>query len=63
MNFAENFKSARSKSGLTQLQLAEALGLDRTAIAQYERGICKPNIENLPKICELLNVKYEELLK
>ena len=63
MNFAENFKKARTDAGLTQQQVADSLGLDRTTIAQYERGFSEPHFKNIPKICELLNVSLEELFK
>lgn len=63
MEFAERFKRARINAGLTQQQVADALDVDRSTIAQYERGVSTPNLKNLPKNCEILNVKIEELLK
>ncbi|MCQ2484214.1 MAG: helix-turn-helix domain-containing protein [Clostridia bacterium] len=63
MSFAENFRNARKNSGLTQQQVAEVLGLDRSSIAQYERGVSKPCFENIPKICALLNITLDELIK
>ncbi|MCQ2484098.1 MAG: helix-turn-helix domain-containing protein [Clostridia bacterium] len=62
MSFAENFKKARKAAGLSQQQVADALGLDRTAIAHYERGASKPQFENISKICELLSVPVNELI-
>lgn len=63
MSFAENFKNARIRAGLTQQQIADKLGLDRTAIAQYERGVSTPNFKNLPQICEILGTTFDELAK
>lgn len=63
MSFAENFKKARIKAGLTQQQVANALGLDRSAIAHYEMGDSMPNARNLQKICEMMNITLEYLLK
>lgn len=63
MSFAENFKNARIKAGLTQQQIADTLGLDRTAIAQYERGTSTPNFKNLPKICKILGISLDELFE
>ena len=48
MNFAENFKNARTEAELTQ-QVADALGLDRSAIAHYEIGNSTPLFKNCPK--------------
>ena len=62
MSFADNFKKARTAAGLTQQQVADALGLDRSAVAHYEMGDSRPNLKNLPKICELLNVSLEALV-
>ena len=62
MSFAENFKNARIKAGLTQQQVGDAIGLDRSAIAHYEMGDSMPNARNLQKICELMNITLDELL-
>ena len=62
MSFAENFKNARINAGLTQQQVADALGLDRTAIAHYEIGNSTPSLKNLPKICKLFNITLDELV-
>jgi len=62
MSFAENFKNARKNAGLTQQQVADALGLDRSAIAHYEKGDSKPTLDNIPKICELLNITIQDIL-
>ena len=63
MSFAENFKKARTQAGLTQQQVADVLDLDRSAIAHYEMGDSMPNARNIQKICELFNIKFDELLK
>ncbi len=62
MSFAENFRNARKNAGLTQQQVADALGLDRSAIAHYEKGDSEPAFKNIPKICELFNITLEELI-
>ena len=63
MSFAENFRNARMKAELTQQQIADELGLDRSAIAHYEMGDSMPNARNLQKICELFNITFDELFK
>ena len=63
MSFAENFKNARLAAHLTQQQIADELGLDRTAIAHYEKGDSMPNGRNYHKICELFNITLNELFK
>lgn len=61
MSFAENFKKARKAAGLSQQQIADELGLDRTAIAHYEMGDSMPNARNMQKVCDLLNVSFGDL--
>ena len=63
MSFAENFRAARLATGLTQQQVADALGLDRSTIAQYERGVSTPIFKNIPKLCEILSINVNELFK
>lgn len=62
MSFAENFRNVRKNAGLTQQQVAEVPGLDRSSIARYERGVSKPTFENIPKICALFNTTHDELI-
>lgn len=63
MGFAENFKSARIKNGLTQKQIAEKLNIDRSSIAHYESGDSVPITKNIQKICDMLNLSFEELFR
>lgn len=63
MSFAENFKTARTKAGLTQQQVADALKLERSSVAHYEMGDSMPSSRNLNKICEILNISLTELMK
>ncbi|MCQ2472188.1 MAG: helix-turn-helix domain-containing protein [Clostridia bacterium] len=63
MSFAENFKKARKEAGLTQKQVADALGLNRSTVTYYETGVSMPNTRNLGKIRDLLNISIEDLLK
>jgi len=40
-------REARLRAGLSQQQLAEASGKDRTVIARYEQGVVAPSIDTL----------------
>ena len=63
MSFAENFKNARTEAGLTQQQVADAIGIDRTSVTHYEMGDSMPSSRNLIKLCEVLNITMNELFK
>ena len=47
---------------MSQEQLAEAAGLDRSFISLVERGIQSPNIVVLLKIAEVLEVTAAEMI-
>lgn len=61
MSFPENLKNARKSKGLTQQQLADLLGLDRSAIAHYEKGSTMPHARNIQKLCDILELTFDEL--
>ena len=47
-------KEARLKKGLSQERLAAKLGISKNSYAFWEKGIYKPNPENLEKLIEIL---------
>ena len=48
---------------LTQMQLAERLGITDKAISKWERGIAMPDTSIMLELCELLGISVNELLK
>jgi len=40
-------KTLRKRKGLSQKQLAEALGVDQSSISKYERGTRTPSVTSL----------------
>lgn len=50
--FAQHVRQARVKQGLTQLQLAEQIGVNRSALAQIETGKRKPSAAVEKKLLE-----------
>lgn len=61
-NFSKIFKQIREQSGLTQQQLANKLGISRSAVGMYEKGEREPNIETLELIAKTFNVDMNYLL-
>lgn len=51
----------RKENGMTQKQFAEALGVSKSAIQNYERERNEPTPENLKKICMLLKINQGEI--
>lgn len=57
-----NLKKIRLERGMTQQQLADAVGLTDAAVCQHENGQRKPNLELIRKYCEVLHCTPNELL-
>ena len=49
-----NIAQARKAKGLTQTQLADAMGVDQALVSRWESGKVSPNAENMAKLKELL---------
>mgnify|MGYP001781835942 CR=1 FL=1 len=62
MEFSERLKYLRKQAGLTQVEVAEKLGISQPAYASWERGVKKPTQENLVKIAQILNVSVDYLV-
>ena len=62
MEFSERLKDLRKQAGLTQVDVAERLGISQPAYASWERGAKKPTQENLVKIAQVLNVSVDYLV-
>ncbi|WP_291785046.1 LexA family transcriptional regulator [Cecembia sp.] len=62
MVLAKNIRYLRSQSQMTQSELAEKLGLQRTMISAYEDGRSDPKLSGLSVLCNLFQVSLEELL-
>lgn len=56
-------KMQRVQCGLTQQEVANRLGIDRTTYTKYETGKSEPSFDALQKIAELLQIPVTELLQ
>jgi transcriptional regulator with XRE-family HTH domain len=50
MRSADLIREARLRAGLTQYELAERSGRDRSVIARWEQGTVAPNLETLVEL-------------
>lgn len=65
MSMAEicgKIKALRTKVGISQLRLAELLGVSRPAISQIENGARKVSAVELDRLAEIFNVSVNSLL-
>lgn len=54
---------ARRKNGMTQLELAEKMGVTDKAVSKWERDLSCPDVNSLPQLAEVLGLSIEELLQ
>ena len=55
--------SLRKERQMTQLELAEQLGVTDKAVSKWERNLSCPDIAAIPKLADILGVSVEELLR
>ena len=59
---AKNIKEARTRMNMTQMNLADEMGVSYQAVSNWERGNSMPDISKLPDLCKILNISFEELV-
>lgn len=62
MKLEEKLTALRKEKGLSQLELAEALGVSRQAVSRWEVGASAPGMENLLALSRLYGVPLDELV-
>lgn len=62
MDISQRLQSLRKKSGYSQEQLAEMLGLSRQAVSKWESGQGKPDVDNLIRLAEIYQVSADFIL-
>lgn len=60
--FPERFRMLRSRSQLTQDEVAERVGVSQNAIGSWERREASPPAAHLPTICRLFDVSADYLV-
>lgn len=54
--------SLRKSRNMTQVNLADKLGITYQAVSSWERGNSMPDIEKLPEIAKLFEISIDELI-
>ena len=60
--FGRALREFREQTGMSQEQLAEAAGLDRSFVSLVERGLQSPNVVVLLKVAEVLKITAAKLI-
>lgn len=53
----------RKEKGMTQLDLANLMGVTDKAVSKWERNISCPDINTIPKLAELFGISVDELMQ
>jgi transcriptional regulator with XRE-family HTH domain len=59
---AAHLVALRKQAGLTQTELADAIGVPQTTIANWEWSESPPRSEVLPRLAKVLGVRVEDVL-
>lgn len=59
---SEKIYALRRKSGLSQEQLAEKIGVSRQAISKWEGGLSTPELDKLKALSEYFQITMDELI-
>lgn len=62
MSIANNIKRLREQRGLTQEELAKAVGMSRPAVTQWETGWSQPRMGTIEKLAAFFGVSKSEII-
>ena len=52
----------RKAMGLTQVELADKLGMSNKSVSKWERGVCLPDVSLYSELCTILGISINEFL-
>lgn len=61
MYFNQRIKKVRANQGMTQEQFGKMLGVSKTTIYEWERGLHYPDDNNLKKLADFMGLTPDEL--
>ncbi|EHQ04625.1 helix-turn-helix domain-containing protein [Leptonema illini] len=61
-SFGERLQRRRIEKGMSQGDLARAIGIHQNQIGRYERGDSQPTADKIKKLCDALGVSKDYLL-
>lgn len=62
-SFGMMIAALRKEKGMTQLDLAEKMGVTDKAVSKWERDLSFPDVSSLPKLAEIFGVSVDELMQ
>lgn len=62
MNYGKHLKAIRQYRGLSQADVADALGVSRNTVSSWEVGRTEPNMEMVSKLASLYRCKSDSFI-
>ena len=59
-NIGKNIAELRKENNMTQLELADRMGISFQAVSNWERGNSMPDISKLPELADLFSVTVDK---
>lgn len=57
-----NLKDLRLSRSLTQVEMADLMGVSQANVSFWEKGRHKPNLDEFKKLCEVFKISADRLL-
>lgn len=61
--FGAMISSLRKSKAMTQLELADKMGVTDKAVSKWERDLSYPDINSIPKLAEIFGISVDELMQ
>lgn len=62
-SFGKMITALRRENGMTQLDLAEKMGVTDKAVSKWERDLSYPDVNSIPKLAEIFGITVDELMQ
>lgn len=59
----DKIRHERRNLALTQVELADLMGVNELSVRNWERGKCAPSMQHLVKLSLVLNVSLDEMFE
>jgi transcriptional regulator with XRE-family HTH domain len=61
--FIQLLRESREKSGLTQQNVADSLGMPQSFVAKYERSERRLDVIEFLEVCEILEIRPNSIIR
>ena len=62
MTLGQAIRDNRVRLNMTQAELADRIGVSQKVVSKYEKGICRPSIENVAVLAHVFGIAVDDLL-